>query len=193
MYEQIHKNIIKDVSLNKEELDFFNSLLIPKTIKKKENLLEKGQLCDFEAYIRRGCFKTYFLDHNNNEVILSFPIEDWWVGDMISLHQFLPTKLYIEALENSEIFIINAKDKEILYQKHPKFERVFRLKIHRHLISLQERLYFNHSLTAQERYDIFVSKYKSLLQRVPQHLIASYIGITPESLSRLRKQAIKSL
>ena len=191
MYEKIHQNINRDVPLNKEELDFFNSLLIPKTIKKKENLLEKGQLCDFEAFIIKGCFKTYFLDHNNNEVILSFPVEDWWVGDMISLHQYLPSKLYIEALENSEIFIINAKDKEQLYEKFPKFERVFRLKIHRHLISLQERLYFNHTLTAQERYDIFISKYKPLLQRIPQHLIANYIGITPESLSRLRKNSLK--
>ena len=127
MYEKIHQNINRDVPLNKEELDFFNSLLIPKTIKKKEKLLEKGQLCDFEAFIIKGCFKTYFLDHNNNEVILSFPVEDWWVGDMISLHQYLPSKLYIEALENSEIFLINAKDKEQLYQKFPKFERVFHL------------------------------------------------------------------
>ena len=191
MYQLINQNITKDVALNQEEINYFNSILIPKTIKKKENLLEKGQLCNFEAYIIKGCFKTYFLDQNNNQVILSFPAEDWWVGDMVSFHQFLPTKLYIEAIENSEILIINASQKEELYQKYPKFERVFRLKIHRHLIALQERLYFNHTLSAQERYDIFSSKYKSLLQRIPQHLIANYIGIAPESLSRLRKQSVK--
>ena len=110
---------------------------------------------------------------------------------MVSFHQYLPSKLYIEALENSEIFLINAKDKEQLYQKFPKFERVFRLKIHRHLIALQERLYFNYSLSAQERYEIFAGKYPQLLQIIPQLLIANCIGITPESLSRLRKKGFK--
>ena len=193
MYQSINLNISKDVDLTTQELDLFDSLLTHKFVKKKENILEKGQLCDFEAYIVKGCFKTFFLDNNNNEVILSFPVEDWWIGDMVSFHQFLPSKLYIEALEDSEILMINAKKKEEIYQKFPKFERVFRLKIHRHLIALQERLYFNYTLNAQERFDVFTSKYPHLLQRIPQLLIANYIGITPESLSRLRKQALKKL
>jgi CRP/FNR family cyclic AMP-dependent transcriptional regulator len=158
MYQSINQNISKDVALSQEELGYFNDLLTQKTITKKENLLEQGQLCNFEAYVIKGCFKVYFLDKNGNEVIISFPVEDWWLGDMVSFHQYLPSKLYIEAIENSEIFLIDAKDKELLYQKFPKFERVFRLKIHRHLIALQERLYFNYSLSAQERYEIFVGK-----------------------------------
>jgi CRP/FNR family transcriptional regulator, cyclic AMP receptor protein len=191
MFQSINQNISKDVALSQEEITYFNELLTQKTIAKKKSLLEKGQLCDFEAYVIKGCFKVYFLDKNGNEIIISFPVEDWWLGDMVSFHQYLPSKLYIEALENSEIFLINAKDKELLYQKFPKFERVFRLKIHRHLIALQERLYFNYSLSAQERYEIFVGKYPHLLQRIPQLLIANYIGITPESLSRLRKKSLK--
>jgi CRP/FNR family cyclic AMP-dependent transcriptional regulator len=191
MYQSINQNVSKEVSLSPEELTYFNNLLTQKTIAKKENLLEQGQLCNFEAYVVKGCFKVYFLDKNGNEIIISFPVEDWWLGDMVSFHQYLPSKLYIEALEKSEIFLIDAKDKEDLYQKFPKFERVFRLKIHRHLIAMQERLYFNYSLSAQERYDIFAGKYPQLLQRIPQLLIANYIGITPESLSRLRKMSLK--
>jgi CRP-like cAMP-binding protein len=191
LVNQLKKNITKYAHLTDEQWDDFISLFYHKTISKKDYLLTFGQHCQFEAYIIKGCFRTYFTDTDNKDVILSFAFEDWWMGDMFSQLNKLPSKMYIQALEDSEVLIIKTQDKEELYKKHPVFERIFRIMVMRHLVSYQDRLYKIYGLNAQERYHDLVLKYPQLLQRISLKHIASYIGVTPEFLSKMRKDSLK--
>lgn len=191
MYLQIKQYLDNCVHLSNEQQDYFNDLLILKTFPKKKMLLSEGEICQFEAFIVKGCVKTYFIDNNGFEVILTFATENWWISDINSFHEQIPSEMYIETIEETELLIINPQTKEQLLNHIPSLERMFRLMVQRHLGTFQERLFNNHALSAEERYDNFLSKYPNLPQRIPQHLIASYLGISAEFLSRIRKRKLK--
>ena len=171
-----------------EDIGVFNSLLKPKTVQKKQLLLREGEVCDFEAYIVKGCLRTYYIDENGSEVILQFSVEDWWVSDIGSFHERKPSLLYIEAMEDSELLTLNPARKEELLSRVPQFERVFRLMIQRHLAAVEQRLIRNIAKTAEERYLEFIKQYPKIALRVPQHYIAAYLGMTPEFLSKIRRR-----
>lgn len=171
-----------------EDLTVFNDLLKPKSVKKKQLLLREGEICDFEAYIVKGCLRTYYIDENGSEVILQFSVEDWWVGDIGSFHDRTPSLLYIEAMEDSELLTLNPSRKEELLVRLPQFERVFRLMIQRHLSALEHRLIRTMAKTAEQRYLDFIQQYPKIALRVPQHYIAAYLGMTPEFLSKVRRR-----
>lgn len=171
-----------------EDLTIFNSLLKPRSIKKKQLLLREGEVCNFEAYIMSGCLRTFYIDENGSEVILQFSVEDWWVSDIGSFHDRTPSLLYIEAIEDSELLTLNPSSKEKLLARVPQFERVFRLMIQRHLSALEHRLIRTIAKTAEERYVEFIKQYPNIALRVPQHYIASYLGMTPEFLSKVRRR-----
>ena len=192
MHTEINRFIQKYVNLPDEELSLFDSFYKPHFYPKKTILLKAGEICQFEAFVVKGCLKTYFIDETGCEVILTFATENWWVSDISSFYEHKPSKMYIETLEDSELLLISPENKEALLQKLPVLERAFRIMIQRHLSVLQERLFGNIALSAQDRYELFLEKYPTLPQRVPQHLIASYLGISPESLSRIRKKRVKS-
>ncbi|MBK6951074.1 MAG: Crp/Fnr family transcriptional regulator [Crocinitomicaceae bacterium] len=191
MYESIDKNVNRSVTFSQEELDIFHSLLEHRSVPKKTFLLQEGEVCNFEAYVIKGCVRTYYIDENGFEVILQFGIEDWWLGDAASFNEQTPTKLFIETIEDSELFIFTPHSKEELLFRVPKFERVFRLLIQRNLAATQSRLFHTFSKPAQERYLEFIEKYPTIPQRVPQHYIASYLGISPEFLSKIRGKLAK--
>src|SRR5690606_23332446 len=170
------------------DVTVFNSLLKPRTVKKKQLLLREGEVCDFEAYIVKGCLRTYYIDENGSEVILQFSVEDWWVSDIGSFHERKPSLLYIEAMEDSELLTLNPERKETLLRRVPEFERVFRLMIQRHLSALERRLIRTIAKTAEERYLEFLRQYPKIALRVPQHYIAAYLGMTPEFLSKIRRR-----
>jgi len=188
MFEEINRNITRFAQLEEQELQIFNSLLEQVTIPKKTLLLREGEICRFEAYIVKGLIKSYFIDENGSERILTLACEDWWVSDVSSFCEQQPGRMYIETLEDSLLLQLNPRSKETLLQKVPIMERVFRLMLQRHLSSYQYRLYANIAIPAMDRYLAFAEKNPALLQRIPQHLIASYLGITPEFLSRIRKK-----
>lgn len=191
MFELINKNVTKSVTFSQEELKIFNSLLKQKTVSKKTFLLQEGEVCNFEAFIVKGCVRTYYIDANGFEVILQFGIEEWWVSDISSFHEQNASKLFIETLEDSELLFLTPETKEELLFKVPKFERVFRLMIQRNLSATQNRLVNNIAKPAQERYQEFITKYPTIPQRVPQHFIASFLGISPEFLSKIRAKLAK--
>lgn len=164
----------------------FDDLLQLQTVKKKTILLREGEICNFEAYILKGCIRTFCMDKNGAEVTLQFAIEDWWVSDIASFHDRMPSKLYIETLENCELLILNHEAKEELLAKIPLFERVFRLMVQRNLSVTQNRLINTIAKPAKERYLEFLERYPSIAQRVSQHYIASYLGISAEFLSKIR-------
>ena len=133
----------------------------------------------------------YYIDENGSETDIFFASEDWWIGDLISFSQRSPSKLYIQALEDSEVLVINRENKERLFEKVPAFERLFRLMVQKAFESMMNRLLSTFSETAELRYLDFVKKYPSIPARVPQHLIASYLGITPEFLSKIRAKLVR--
>lgn len=176
------------VSLTDKELEeiirFFDLVKIPK----KTRLLQAGEICKFEAFIIKGCIKTYFINQEGHEVILTFATENWWISDLASFHDQKPSKMYIETLEECELLQISPQKKLELLEQFPVLEKMFRLMVQRHLSASQERLFSTIAKTAEERYDDFLKRFPALPMRIPQHLIAAYLGISPEFLSRLRKR-----
>lgn len=191
MYQQIDTYVNKCISLSKEELEYFHTLLQYKKVKKKSFLLRAGEKCDFEAYLIKGCARVYYLDENGFEVDLLFAVEDWWISDLASFSRQQPAKLFIETLEDSELLLIDYKSKEVLFKKVPQFERLFRLMIQKAYETMMDRLIANISKPAPQRYQDFVKKYPTIPQRVPQHLIAAYLGVSPEFLSKIRTRLLK--
>jgi len=191
MNEAIDKSISRYISLNEEELEIFHSLLKHKSVPKKTYLLQEGEICDFEAYILKGCIRNYYIDKNGFEVILQFGIEDWWVSDIASFYNREPSKMYIETLEDCELLFLTPQDKEVLFAKVPKFERFFRLMLQKNISTTQNRLINTISKTATEKYLDFIKLYPTIPQRVAQHYIASYLGISAEFLSKIRTKIAK--
>lgn len=191
MLEEINSHVNNLVPVNIKEIGIFNDLLKHKSVSKKSFLLQQGEICTFEAFVVKGCLKSYFIDEHGDEVILTFAIENWWVSDLASFSEQKPSKMFIEAIEDSELLILTYQAKQELLERVPKFEKIFRLLIQRHLTSYQERLFSNIAVPAQERYLKFLEKYPIISQRVPQHLIASYLGVSPEFLSKIRSKLSK--
>ena len=192
MYSQINSNISRYVTFDAEELEIFNALLDYKVVPRKTILLQEGEKCNFEAFVRKGCVRKYYIDTNGFEVILQFAIEDAWVSDIsFSLYENKRSRVYIETLEDCELFLFTPETKEELFAKVPKFERAFRILMQRSLAVTQERLFQTIAKTATEKYVEFIDQYPTLSQRVAQHYIASYLGISAEFLSKIRTKIAK--
>jgi CRP-like cAMP-binding protein len=192
MYDRILKNISRFITLTPEEEGYFTSLLKAKKLKKKQYVLQEGDIARHEYFVNKGCLRTYTIDEKGQEHVIQFAIEDWWIGDMYSFLTQTPAKYTIDALEDSEVFCLEKNALEELYVKIPKFEKFFRHLLQNAFISLQERVVGNLSQPADERYCTFITKYSDMEKRLPLKQIASYLGITPESLSRIRSQYIKT-
>jgi CRP/FNR family cyclic AMP-dependent transcriptional regulator len=187
-YAQIDAYVDRCIVITPEERALFHDVLEQRTVQRKQYLLRAGEICRYEYYVISGCLRSYYLDEKGNEVNIMFPVEDWWLGDMISFTNNTPSSLYIEALEDCTLWMINQENKELLFEKAPAFERMFRLMIQRSLAALQNRLYATIAKTAEQRYQEFMEKYPDIPQRIPQHYIAYYLGITPEFLSKIRRK-----
>jgi|SRR6218665_1782565 len=193
MYSQINTNISKYVSFNEAELYIFDSLLEYKRIPKMTVMLREGEVCNFEAFIIKGCIRKYYIDTNGVEVVLQFAIEDSWISDVsFNSHEKKTSQVFIETMEDCEVMIFNPSAKEELFEKVPRFERAFRLLMLQNLGVAQNRLVHTIARTATEKYLEFLELYPKIPQRVPQHYIASYLGITAEFLSKLRTRLIKA-
>lgn len=188
MFEAIDHFTDQCVRLTAEERTFFHSILQRKVIKKKTFLLRKGEVCNFEAYIVKGCIRTFYIDKDGFEINLQFGVEDWWVSDIASFTERKPSGLFIQTLEECELLVIDHEHKEQLFRQYPKFERMFRLMLQRNLSVLQNRFLATVSQSAEQRYHDFVKRYPDMQQRVPQHMIAAYLGISAEFLSKIRRR-----
>lgn len=188
MFENIIKNITRFAAITPEEQNVFTDLLVCEKYPKKRVLLKEGEICQFEGYIHKGCVRMYCLDDNGTEVTLLFAIEDWWISDIASFQDQKPSKVYIETLEDSEIYMLSPSTKEQLLHEIPKFERVFRMLVQRNLTTFQSRLVDTISKSASDRYLEFIKVYPSIPQRVAQYYIASYLGVSKEFVSTIRKR-----
>lgn len=185
------ENISKHIALNKEEEQLLLSKIEIKTVKAKTILLSSGQICKHSYFVNSGILRSFNINDNIVEHILSFACEGWWIGDMYSLLSQKPGNLFIEVLEDAEIAMLSKENQELLYTQIPKLERFFRILTENSLVANQERLMDNLSLSAEERFEKFQHKYPALIQKIPQKQIASYIGVTPEFFSKMKAKLLR--
>ena len=169
-----------------EELEICKAFHFRK-VRRKQFLLQEGDVCRYYNFVLAGCFRMFLADEKGTEHIIQFATENWWVADIGSFHSRQPSSFYIEALEPSEVLRISKDDLINLYQNNPKLDRYFRVLVENAFVKMQQRVVQNISSTAEERYQDFIDKYPHLINRIPQIHIASFIGITPEFLSKVRK------
>ena len=166
------------------------SKLKTKKLRKRQYFLQEGDVCKYQGFVIKGCLRSYEIDAKGIEHIVQFCPEDWWISDIYSFYTEEPSKNNIDALEDTELLIFDKNSLEDLYKEIPKLERYFRLLMQNSLISLSRRVLSSMSKSATERYCDFIERYPQIEQRVPNHQIASYLGIKPESLSRIRRKYI---
>lgn len=191
MRDLILKNIAKHISLDLEETNYFISLLFYREVPKKTVLLAEGQACKYLNFVDSGALRSYCLDKEGKECTIMFAVADWWVTDMYCYLNEKPAMMYIETIEDSSIFQLSRKNFSNLFTVIPKFERFFRILMQNAYTREQLRIIENLTLTAEERYDRFINKYPQIVKQVTQKQIASYLGITPEFLSAIRKKKAK--
>ena len=189
--QSILENISKHVALTPQEQELFLSKTETKPFKAKSILLSAGEVANCTYFVNSGILRSFNINDNIIEHVLHFACEGWWIGDMYSYISGKPGNLFLEVLEDAEVVIITKENHQELYQEIPKLERFFRILAENSLVSHQERLMDNLSLTAEERFEKFCSKYPTLIQKVPQKHIASYIGVTPEFFSKMKARLLK--
>jgi CRP-like cAMP-binding protein len=188
MKEQLLNYVKRFIQPTPEEAEYFLSLFKSRKYLKKQFVVQAGDICLVESFVVSGCLRSYFVDVNGEIHIVQFAVENWWISDMESLIKNVPSKLNIDALVDSEVLQIEKADFENLLVKFPKFEKMFRLMLSNAFISHQRRIIDNLSVPAKERYLNFIKNHRDVEQLVPQHHIASYLGMTPEFLSQIRKK-----
>ena len=179
------------IPLTIEEKNKVSEVFKPRLYRKRQYVLQEGDVCNQFNFIVRGCLRMYKIDDKGNTHILQFAAENWWLSNIGSFHERKPSELNIDALEDTMVLQISYDNLIALYVAFPKFDRIFRVLIENSYVSLQKRMLQNISSTAEERYNSFMHSYAHLTQRIPQTQIASFLGITPEFLSRLRNRQVK--
>lgn len=191
MFSLLRTHIEKRVHLTDEEFNICTKYFVPKKLKKHQFLLNEGDVCRHVGFVNSGCLREYEIDSRGTEHILQFAIEDWWVSDLHSFLSGLPAKYNIDALQDSEVLLLERSAREELLDNCPKMERFFRLLIEANYVAKQQRIADSLSASAEERYLKFIKTYPKIFEQVPQNQIASYLGITPQSLSRIRKELLQ--
>jgi CRP-like cAMP-binding protein len=179
------------LSLDDTETGELRSRVVERKIKRRQFILQENDVCQQYTFVVSGCFKMYRVDKKGAEHNIQFAAENDWIADIGSFHNEMPSRLYIEAIEPSIILQISKYDLWFLYTNYPKFDRNFRVIIEDKFIELQNRVLQNISSTAEERYQTFLGQYPNLSNRLPNTQIASYLGITPEFLSKIRNGIAK--
>ncbi|MGP1993539.1 Crp/Fnr family transcriptional regulator [Zobellia laminariae] len=182
------RNIDEDGQFSKTQQEEFCAYFQSKTITKKTFLLEQGEVCKWEGFVLDGCFRIFTIDKNGNENTLYFAAKNWWLMDIDSFMNHKPSDLNIQALEDSKVLLISQKDKLTLYNSIPVAEKLFRVMFQKSIVAWQRRLVRNHSLTAKERYAHFIGSYPEIASKLTDRQTSSYLGITHEFLSKIKKQ-----
>jgi len=187
-FENVLKHIRQKVRLTEKEESLIVAKLKNRTYLKGQYIVQGGDVSKFQTFILSGKVRTFYLDDNGSEHIVAFGIEDWWVGDICSFTTQTPAEFNTQCLENTTVLQLSYEDMEQLYNEIPKLDRYFRLIIQKAYGNVSKRIVRNHSMSAKERYLLFIESYPEIVHRVPQYMIASYLGITKEFLSSIRKQ-----
>ena len=186
MWELFLQNIAKKgVSLSNEEIEVIQSLFSHKKLRRNQYILQQGDVARYETFVVSGLTRTYEVDNNGLEHVLFFGPEDWWVGDLYSFLSGKPSLYNVDCLEATEVLQISRENLDRVYELVPKMNFYFRLLLQNAFIALTQRISSTLSKPALQRYQEFLNQYPHIEQRIPNHQIASFLGITPQSLSRL--------
>jgi CRP-like cAMP-binding protein len=188
MFEVLFQKLDEKIELTEEEKQLCKSFFTPKKLRKRQYILQEGDVCKYISFVEKGMLRSYTIDEKGNEHIVQFAFEGWWISDHFSFLTGEPAIYNIDALEDCELLLLSKQAEEQLLQKFPKLERYFRILLQNSVIATQRRLIGSLSQTAEERYTDLITSCPTIPQRVPQHMMASFLGITPETLSRIRKQ-----
>jgi CRP-like cAMP-binding protein len=188
MTEIFKAHVQKFIEIDEEEFSAVLPFFQISTIKKKENLLVEGEICKSNYFVLKGCLRKFFINEKGIEQTTDFAIEHWWITDNIAYEHKLPTQFNIQAVEDSTILTIDSSVQERLLIEHSIMERYFRFVYQRAYASSQMRIKYLYSYSKEEIYDSLCKNYPDFVQRIPQYLIASYLGFTPEYLSEIRKK-----
>ncbi|MBS7232606.1 Crp/Fnr family transcriptional regulator [Flavobacterium psychroterrae] len=191
MFEVFAKYLQNQIQLNDQELNMIQKVCVSKRLRKNQYLLQEGDVWRYNAFITSGCLRTYSVNDKLQEHILNFAIENYWIGDRESLLNGTPSRYNIDAIEDSEVLLISKEDFAVLMKSIPQFQDLVNLIIERSFAASQDRINSSISLNAEEKYATFLKRQPKIANRVPQHMVASYLGITPETLSRIRKLNLK--
>jgi len=186
MHSVLFEHIQKFIILEPSEIDVLESILDITNIKKKQHVLQEGQVCTTMYFITKGCFRQYIINDKGIEQTLQFGIENWWITDYLSYHNHTPSNFYIQAVENSEVIAIEKSVLESLLIQIPKLERYFRIVSQKTFGAAQMRIKFLFTMSAEERYHHFNNLNPEFVQRVPQYMLASYLDFSAEFMSKIR-------
>jgi len=191
MFELFKEYISQKTTLTDADYAKIEAVCIYKKLRKRQYLLQEGDVWKYNAFITKGLLRFYSVDENGRENIVSFAKENWWTGDRASLLTGEPSRNNIDAIEDTELILITKTNFDNLCREIPPFNDMVNAIINKSFITSQNRIHSAISFTAEQKYLDFVQKYPDLSLRVPQAMIASYLGITPETLSRVRKETVK--
>jgi CRP-like cAMP-binding protein len=190
-YRDLFNYIQQRVTLSETDKAFIKQRFTLRNIKRKTYFLREGDLGFEQAFIIAGTMRVFYIDGKSQEHVLYFGFKDWWIGDLASFELRSPSQLNVQALEDTWVLAFTHDGIDEIFQQIPQMERLFRMMAQRTLAVLQKRLFLTVSASAEERYLALIERHPSIEQLVPQHQIASYLGILPESLSRMKKQRIQ--
>ncbi len=183
------KNISKYINLTQDEISAFEGFWTEKTLEKGDYLLRNGDTCRYDSYVVSGALKAFYINTDNgNEEILFFAIDDWWASDLDSFSKQKPSIYNIQAIERTTVLQISHYSFQQLLAEIPRLERYFRLILESYLGVLQKRIIYNNVYDAESRYFTFLVNYHNIASKVPQYLIASYLGVSAEFISRIKKK-----
>jgi CRP-like cAMP-binding protein len=188
--DQLHTHILKFITISDEDALHISHFFQLKKVKKKENIVLSGETCKCAYFVLKGCLRLFFVDEKGVEQTTQFAIENWWISDYMSFQNQQPADFYIQAVEPTELLSISYSDQEHLLQTFPQMERYFRLIFQKAVAAAQLRSKYQHTYSKEVQFFHFRNKFPDFIQRIPQYLLASYLGFTPEYLSEIRKKDI---
>jgi CRP-like cAMP-binding protein len=188
MENNVVQEIFKDVNFTDEQAEIVVPKLKKMTVPKGRVILSAGQFVPYQYYVYSGCLRTYFLDDSGKEHTIQFAVNDWWISDYTAFFTGGQSILYIECIQDAEIYQISKESMEKLYKEVPVIETFFRVKMERFFASFQKRILSDLAMSAKDKYNRFIKTYPEIEQTIKNYHLASYLGITTESLSRIRKE-----
>jgi CRP-like cAMP-binding protein len=191
MIDIFRKYLADKITLIDQEFELIESVMVFKKLRKRQYFLQEGDVCHFSAFVCKGLLRYYYVDKKGQEYIMQFAPENYWISDRESIASGMPSKYNIDAIEDSEILLLKKEDFEMIRKTIPAFNDFVNETLKKNVIVLEERIHVSISLSAEEKYSNFTSKYPAINNRVPLHMVASYLGVSAETLSRVRSQSSK--
>lgn len=186
MLEIFKAYVKRHAEFNEDELSLIESVARFKKLRKHQYLLQEGDISRYHCFVAKGILRAYSVDEKDNEYVLRFAKENGWISDCESLYMGTPSKFNIDAIEDSEVLLFENDAKDMLIEKLPAFAKMVNIMKNESSITFQSRIHESITNTSRQKYQSFVKRFPDLARRVPQAMIASYLGIKPETLSRLR-------